>query len=126
MSYLVLTDPSVEALTNVEVAELLGGIKNDLEANDLEVSENLKQTLGYCEQLANRMDHNKVLEVKRTLQELEAPNGKRLHTFEIAQLINLGPYEDNENALLLIPTLANLDEDTLTEAVNEVQKLQDA
>lgn len=126
MSYSALTDPSVEALTNAEVAELLGGIKNDLEANDKEVSENLKQTLVYCEQMANQVDHNKVLEVKRTLQELEAPGGKRLHTFEIAQLINLGPYEDSENALLLIPTLARFSEDTLAEAVSEVQKLQDA
>lgn len=121
----VFSDPSTVALSNTEVLQILGSIKNDLEAYDKPISDNLMRTLQHCERMGNHVDTHKVEETRRILQEKEGPNGKKLHTFEIAQLINLAPFDDAENAHLLIGSLGKCDEEFLKEVVDEVNKLQD-
>lgn len=109
------------ALTNAEVANILESKYNDLQADDKEPNPLLVAALNHSKRMAT-MTSQVVEECRRTLQAKDT-GGRPLHSFEIAQLINLAPYDDSENATILVPSLGEFPPEVLKEIVDEVNKI---
>ena len=110
-----------KALTNAEVASILETQYNEMQADDKEPNPLLVAALNHAKRMATMK--SQVVEECRRILETKPTNGRRLHSFEIAQLINLAPYEDTENATILIPSLGEFDPAFLEDVVNEVNKI---
>ena len=111
------------ALTYAEVLTLLETKKNELEALDTIIPPIIEQNIVYCQQFSNGMKSEEVEEVRRSLEVRDTGKTRKLHSFEIASLINLAPYEDVENAQLLIPSLLEFEVPFLQQVIEEVNRL---
>ncbi|KAJ3224560.1 RNA polymerase B [Clydaea vesicula] len=119
---------NVQCLLISEVRVLLQAKKENIkkEGGQKNVAEIIQKTIDYCDKFSKFQNKNTVKEVRQLFDPRDDEERRvdlHFNQFEVAQLANLC-CETTEEAKILIPSLAEKDDDQLQNKLTEMQNLK--